>query len=42
MIKRCRALLAAAEKKIELLSADDKAPPATTPLPEPEPDDEQE
>lgn len=32
MIKRCRALLAQAEKKIELLSEDEKGKPVTGPL----------
>lgn len=35
IIKRCRGLLASAEKKIELLSEDDKGKPATEPLDEP-------
>jgi exodeoxyribonuclease VII small subunit len=36
MIKRCRVLLAQAEKKIELLGETDKGEPVTEPLAEPE------
>ncbi len=40
MIKRCRSLLAQAEKKVELLSENEKGEPATEPLVEPEQQEE--